>query len=72
MIITTSGGTGDADVVAKYGGVPSDISGELSSDSYGNDERVTISNPQTGKVLFWFCSLSKSVHQVGSTELKHI
>ncbi|WP_210330585.1 S8 family serine peptidase [Aliikangiella sp. G2MR2-5] len=48
LTITTSGGSGDADLYLKHGSAPSTSSYECRSNGSGNSETCTISNPQAG------------------------
>jgi len=47
--IFTRGGTGDCNLYAKYGQMPTDENVDGSSTNLGNDETIAISNPQAGE-----------------------
>ncbi|HEX4965600.1 MAG TPA: PPC domain-containing protein [Thermoanaerobaculia bacterium] len=48
LSISTSGGTGNADLLVKFGSPPTSVSFDFSSNGPGNLENVTVDNPQAG------------------------
>jgi|GEM_PF-6564596 hypothetical protein len=68
LVVTTSGGTGDADLRVKRGAVPQLFVNDGASATAGNSESITINNPVAGE---WFISLSGSSY-VGVTVLATI
>ncbi|MCG9578149.1 S8 family peptidase [Vibrio tubiashii] len=49
LTVTTSGGSGDADLFLRYGAKPTTSSWDCRPYRYGNNETCTISNTQTGR-----------------------
>ncbi|GAB4333024.1 MAG: hypothetical protein Kow0089_01240 [Desulfobulbaceae bacterium] len=48
LTVTTSGGTGDADLYVRFGALPTTSTYDERSWNWGNDETITITNPQSG------------------------
>ena len=57
LVVTTTGGTGDADVYVKRGSQPTTSSGGYDARGYtsGNNETVTVNNPASGD---WYIALN--------------
>src|SRR5215475_5637027 len=48
LSISSSGGTGNADLLVKFGSPPTSVSFDFSSNGPGNLENVMVDNPQAG------------------------
>ena len=64
LVIETSGGTGDVDLLVRFGQLPTSLAADCGSFDFGNEELCSISNPAAGQ---WYILLDGYLAYSGVT-----